>query len=98
MGMAGIRVPAGIFLIEGLDDAFTILRVQLAQDLIDLGLNAVIPLLGLRRPDIEQNRKPAHLPEQLQELGLPVLQRVRIISIAYPEASTGCERACCSLT
>ena len=48
VSMAGIGVAACIILIERLDNAVRILRIHLAQDLVDLGLDPVIAFLGLR--------------------------------------------------
>src|SRR5688572_33445107 len=65
VGMAGIGVAAGIIVIERLNNALRILRVHSAQDLVDLRLHPVVTLLGLGRADIEKDREPADLPQEL---------------------------------
>ena len=57
------------------DDAVALLRVPRAQDGIELLLPAVV-LTRLCGNHMNQDGEPGHLPVELQELGLPVLQRV----------------------
>ena len=42
----------------------------------ELRLQAIIVFLGSRRADVEEIGEAEDLPEELQELGLPVLERV----------------------
>lgn len=43
---------------------------------VDLGFLPIAVFLGRRRSDIEKIGQPHHLPQQLQELRLPVLEGV----------------------
>jgi hypothetical protein len=76
MGTTRVGVAAGIICIQATDDAVTVLRIDLAQELIDLRLDPFVTLLGLRRADIEEKSEPSNLPQELQEFGLPVLQGI----------------------
>ena len=54
------------------------LRIESAQDEIDLRFLALVAFARLRRADIEDEGEARHLPEQLQEFRLPVLQRIPV--------------------
>ncbi len=69
-------MPACIGLVQLVDDLLPLFGRYALKDLVDLGLGAIIAFLGLRGAEIEQEGKAADLPEQLQELRLPVLERV----------------------
>src|SRR5690606_21379909 len=71
-----IGVATSIGPIKFGDDLLAVFGIDALEDFIDLGLKPVGAFLGLRRTDKEQEGEPSDLPEKLQELGLPVLQRV----------------------
>src|SRR5687768_15753447 len=65
-----------MFLFELGEEFLGLLRVDLAQDFLEHLLGAVLGFLALWRSHIEQERQSRDLPEQLQELRLPVLEGV----------------------
>src|SRR5215207_6719820 len=73
---AGVRMTPFILVVYILQEVVAFLRLHSKQYGIDLGLDPVVALLGLRRADVQQNGQARDLPKQLQELRLPVLQRV----------------------
>lgn len=63
-------------MVEPADRSLAVFGIDLAQDGVELGLLAVIAFARLRGSDVKQKRKTADLPDQLQKLRLPVLQRI----------------------
>lgn len=63
-------------LVDGFDQLLTAFLADEFQQSVDLRLHPVIVLLRRGRADVEEVRQPNDLPQQLQELGLPVLEGV----------------------
>ncbi|MNE98292.1 hypothetical protein D3C80_1967900 [compost metagenome] len=58
------------------DERFTLFLTDKLEKGVDLGLDAIVVFFGRRRADVEEVGQPDDLPEQLQELRLPVLEGV----------------------
>ena len=71
---AVVRVAASIVAIDLGDQTVGLLATDRSQDGVELGLDPIIALFGLRRTDMEQEGEAADLPEQLQALSIPSLQ------------------------
>lgn len=69
-------MASGIFTVNFIDNFISIFGIDCGENGIDLRLDAIGPLLGLRRAHIKQQRQPPYLPQELQKLGLSVFQRI----------------------
>ncbi len=67
---------AVVLAVEHRDHALPILRVELAEDRIELGFLPLVALAGLGRAHVEQQGEATDLPQELEKLRLPVLERV----------------------
>src|SRR5688572_15388583 len=74
--VCGIVLLLGELIIDLGEGLRRALGVNLADDLLQHLLRSVLAFLRLWRADVEQQREPDDLPQQLQEFGLPVLERV----------------------
>ena len=74
----GLGMSAGtqIMLVEVGDQLLGFLAADHAHDRVELGLGAVVILLRRRRADVEEVGQADDLPQKLQELRLPILERV----------------------
>jgi nicotinate-nucleotide pyrophosphorylase (carboxylating) len=72
----GVAAGAQIMVVELADQFLRFLAAVHPQQRVDLGLDPVVILLRRRRADVEEISEADDLPDQLQELGLPILERV----------------------